>query len=143
VLTPPTSAEVTAFIAAAMSWAFSPRARPVGALSIGDKTNFTVCSRQDAFEAEPHRGRIADKRQLDGLVGQRLGLSGKHAAAVIVVLLRQPTRRPRGLPDRPFSNGCSRTRPGGFGVSSSAVGISLVQWAGPFRQPPLTGSMQC
>jgi hypothetical protein len=42
----PASAEVTAFIAATMSWAFSPRARPVGALSIGGETNLTMRSRQ-------------------------------------------------------------------------------------------------
>jgi hypothetical protein len=46
VITPPASAEVTAFIAVAMSWAFSPRGLSRGALSIGGNANLTVRSRQ-------------------------------------------------------------------------------------------------
>jgi hypothetical protein len=57
---------------------------------------------QDAFEAEPHRGRAADQRQLDGLAVKASASPLSKAAAAIVVLLQQPTRRPRGLPDRLF-----------------------------------------
>jgi hypothetical protein len=52
--------------------------------------------------------------------------------AAIVVLLRQPTRRP-GLPDWPFSNGRPRTRPGPLGVNPSVIVISLVERAGHSR----------
>ena len=38
-------------------------------------------------------------------------------AAASVFLLREPTGRPRGLPDRPFTNGRPRTGPGGEGTS--------------------------
>jgi len=101
-----------------------------------------AATRQDAFEAEPHRGRGADERQLDGLAGQGLGLSGEHAAAALVALLRQPARRPAGLPDRPFSNGRPRTRPGGFGERPSVIVISsVIPTGGPFRQPPSAESM--
>ena len=58
VITPPASAEVTAFIAAAMSWAFSPRALSRGSTldRRQDKLHRAFAAwRQDAFEAEPHR----------------------------------------------------------------------------------------
>jgi hypothetical protein len=59
-----------------------------------------------------------------------------NAAAAIVVLLRQPIRRPTGFPDRPFSNGRPRTRPGGFGAIPSVIIISLGSTGGPFRSHP-------
>jgi hypothetical protein len=66
--------------------------------------------------------------------GQGLGLTPSSAAAAIVVLLWQPTRRPSGLPDRPFSNGRPRTRPGGFRISPSVIVISSVlATGGPSR----------
>jgi hypothetical protein len=44
-------------------------------------------------------------------------------------LLREPVRRPAGLPDRPFSYGRPRTRPSGFGENPSAICISSIQSA--------------
>jgi hypothetical protein len=58
VITPPASAEVTAFIAPAMP----------AALSIAGKTNLTVRSRQSRMAV------VADERQF-GLARQRLGLA--------------------------------------------------------------------
>jgi hypothetical protein len=55
----------------------------------------------------------------------------------MVVLLRQPIRRPLGWPDRPFSTGRPRTRPGGFGVSPSAIEISLVHGRAASATAPL------
>jgi hypothetical protein len=39
----------------------------------------------------------------------------RNAAAASVALLRDPVCRPAGLPDRPFSYGRPRARPGSFG----------------------------
>jgi len=50
--------------------------------------------RQNAFDADPHGGRVVDERQLDGLVRQRLGLA------------REQMRRRR-------SSSCCGSRPGG------------------------------
>jgi len=52
-----------------------------------------------------------------------------NAAAANVVLLRQPILRPAGLPDRRFSDGRRRTRPGGLDASLSVNGTSLVERA--------------
>ena len=119
VITPPASAEVTAFIAAAMSWAFSPRALSRGSTldrRQGELDRTFAALRQNAFDAQPQRCRVPDQRQLDGLAVKASASPASNAAAAIIVLLRQPTRRPRGLPDRPFSNGRPRTRPGAFGA---------------------------
>jgi hypothetical protein len=51
----------------------------------------------------------------------------RNTAAAMVVLLRQETQRPSGLPDRPFSNGRPRTRCVGCGASSSIIDISFVR----------------
>ena len=48
-------------------------------------------------------------------------------AAASVFLLREPYRRPVGLPDRPFTNG--RPRTGSGGESTSVIRISLVRAA--------------
>jgi hypothetical protein len=59
---PPPSAEVTAFIAAAMSWAFSPRALSRGGALDRRQCEFDrafAARRQDAFEANPHPSRVA------------------------------------------------------------------------------------
>src|SRR5271169_2371070 len=50
-----------------------------------------------------------------------------NAAAASVALLREPRRRPPGLPDRPFSNGRPRTGPDGFGRSTSLIIVSLIR----------------
>jgi hypothetical protein len=108
---PPASADVTAFIAAAMSWAFSPRALSRGSTldrRQGELDRTFAALRQNAFDAQPQRCRVPDQRQLDGLAVKASASPASNAAAAIIVLLRQPTRRPRGLPDRPFSKG----RPG-------------------------------
>jgi hypothetical protein len=63
VITPPASAEVTAFIAAAMSSAFSPRALSRGRALDRRQWEFDgalAARRQDAFETKPHRGRVTD-----------------------------------------------------------------------------------
>ena len=113
-IAPLASTEVTAFIAAAMSWAFSPRALSRGALSIGGNANFTVRSRQ---------GRRMRSRQSRIAVGSPTRASStalrvnasdsraRNAAAASVALLREPVCRPAGLPDRPFSYGRPRPRP--------------------------------
>jgi hypothetical protein len=78
VITPPASAEVTAFIAAAMSWAFSPRALFRGSTLDRRQSELhdaIAARRQNAFEAQPLRCRVADQRQLDGPAGQGLGLA--------------------------------------------------------------------
>ena len=79
--------------------------------------------RQDAFDAQPQRGRVADERQLDGLAGQGLGLPREQSRGGNGVLLRHPTRRSRGFPDRPFSNGRPRPRPAAFAESPSVIRI--------------------
>src|SRR5438445_61936 len=68
----------------------------------------------------------------------------RNDAAAMVVLLRQPTRRPSGLPDQPFSNGRPRTRPGDFGVSLSVIYNLLVQRAAiPAAASDQEYDMQC
>ena len=125
---------MTAFIAAAMS----------AALSIGGKANLTMRSR--------HGGRMRSRQSRSAPTGQARGLKvhgspinasstamrvnasaspASSAAAAIVVLLRQPTRRPSGLPDRPFSNGRPRTCPDAFGAIPSVIDISFGFDRGP------------
>src|SRR6202035_3827593 len=70
VIAPPASAEVTAFIAAAMSAALSI-SRPAAGRTF-------AALRQDAFDAQAQRGRVADEGQLDGLARQSLGLAGEQ-----------------------------------------------------------------
>jgi hypothetical protein len=59
--------------------------------------------------------------------------SSKTAAAS-VALLREPGRRPAGLPERPFSKGRPRPRPGGFGETPSCILMSFVRPAAPLRR---------
>ena len=116
----------------AVTRAFSPRA-----LSRGGAL------RQDAFDAQPQRRRGRRRAPARPPCGVNASASlASKAAAAIAVLLRQPTRRPRGLPDRPFSNGRPRTGPGAFGAIPSVMVISSVQSAGhsPSRREP--GRMQ-
>jgi len=65
---PRASAEVTAFATVETSLApsIARQGEPDGALT---------ADRQDAFDTEPQRDRVAGKRQLDGLAGQSLGLA--------------------------------------------------------------------
>jgi hypothetical protein len=61
-----------------MSWAFSPRALSRGSAldrRQGELDRAFAALRQDAFDAQPQRGRVADQRQLDRLAGQGLGLA--------------------------------------------------------------------
>src|SRR6202040_3973243 len=102
--------------------------------SIGGSANFTARSRQ--------AGRIRS-RQSRNAVGSPSSASStalrvkasappaSRAAAASVVLLQEPTRRPAGLPDFPFSNGRPRTRPGGFGEAPSAIDISFCRRRSP------------
>lgn len=99
--------------------------------------------RQDAFDAEPQRCRVADECRLDGLRVTASDSPANNAAAAMIVLLRPPIRRPAGLPDRRFSNRRPRTRPGGFGANPLVIGISLVHREGRFRNRPSARSMQC
>jgi len=117
-----------AILPLAVPRAFSPRA-----LSRGSAL------RQDAFDAQPQRRRVAEERQLDRLAGQRLGLAAEQCRGGDRRLVAAGDRRPKGLPDRSFSNGRPRTRPGAFGASSSVIGISLVQRAGHSRGRPRPG----
>jgi hypothetical protein len=76
----------------------------------GEPDGALSADRQNAFDAEPQRDRIAGKRQLDGLAVNASASPSSSTAAASVALLREPRRRPAGLPDRPFSNGCPRAR---------------------------------
>jgi hypothetical protein len=78
VTAPLATAEVTAFIAAAMSWAFSPRALSRGGALDRRQCEFYrafAARPQDAFEAKPHRSRVADESELDRPARQRFGLT--------------------------------------------------------------------
>jgi hypothetical protein len=108
---PPASAEVTAFIAGAMS-----------AASIGGEANMIVRSRHGG-RTRSRQSRIADERQRHGLVGQGLGLAREQCRAGDGRLVAAATRRPAGLLDRPFSNGRPHP-PRRFGVRPSVIGIS-------------------
>src|SRR6516165_2598441 len=120
VISPRASAGVTACTAAEISATFS----------IGGKVKLTVRSR--------HRGRIRSVQSRIGVgspsrassTALRIRASDSptsSAAAASVALLREPVRRPAGLPDRPFSNGRPRTRPGSFGNGTSDMVIPLVR----------------
>jgi hypothetical protein len=50
-----------------------------------------------------------------------VGMAGPAPAACHESQLREPRRRPPGLPDRPLSNGRPRTRTGGFGEMFSLI----------------------
>jgi hypothetical protein len=69
-------------------------------------------SRPRLRSARP-RLRVAGKGQLDRLAGQCLGLALEQHRGRSVARLREPRRRPAGLPDQPFSKGRPRTRRGG------------------------------
>jgi hypothetical protein len=78
VIAPLASAEVTAFIAGAMSWAFSPRALSRGGALDRRQCEFYgafAARRQDALAAQPHRSRVAGESELDRSARQRLGLA--------------------------------------------------------------------
>ena len=108
-------------------------------LSIGGKANFAVRSRQrreNAFDAQPHCGRVADKRQLDRLAGQRLGLPCEQCRGGDGRLVAAADSTAGRVPDRPLSNGRPRTRPGGFDAIPSVINISSAQPAGHSRGRP-------
>src|SRR5439155_4095063 len=134
------SAEVTAFIAAAMSWAFSPRALSRGSTldRRQDKLHRAFAAwRQEPFDTEPHRAHGSPTSASSTALRVKAWASpASKAAAAIVVLLRQPIRRPVGLPDRPLSNGRPRTFPGDFGTCPSIIVISVAQQAGDSRNRP-------
>jgi hypothetical protein len=78
VIMPPASAGSAAFIAAAMSWAFSPRALSRGSTLDRRQSKFShaiAAGRQDAFDTEPHRAHGSATSQLDGPADQSLGLA--------------------------------------------------------------------
>jgi hypothetical protein len=113
VITPPASAEVTASSRRRCRGPSAHWLCPVGALSIGGKTTFTVRSRHGG-RMRSIESRIAPGGHARGLqytgrrpaparrpCGSSLGLPASNEAAAIVVLLQQPTRRPSGLPDWP------------------------------------------
>jgi hypothetical protein len=101
--------------------------------------------RQNAFEAEPHCAhgsrpwtegpRGTDKRQLDRLAGQRLGLPREQCRSGHGRLVAAADLAAGGIADRPFSNGRPRTRPGCLGESPSVIVISLGPTGGPILQP--------
>src|SRR6266478_1155273 len=82
--------------------------------------------RQHAFHAQPHRGRSPPSAISTALRVNASDSPASSAAAASVALLREPRRRPPGLPDRPFSNGRPRSRPGGFGKIRSLIAISVI-----------------
>jgi hypothetical protein len=79
---------------------------------------------QDALEAKPHRSRVAGEGELDCSGRQRFGLTRQKCRGGKRRLLREPICRPAGLPDRPFSYGRPRARPGGLGEIPLAMCIS-------------------
>src|SRR6202011_1828086 len=129
----PANAEVTAFIAGAMS----------AALSIGGSWNLTVRSRHGA-KMRSRQSRIAvgspASASSTALRVKASDSPSSSAAATLVALLREPIRRPAGFPDRPFSN-----------VRAPAPTV-LVKAHQPFAsprsrrqisKPRSLGSMQC
>jgi len=130
VISPRASPEVTASIARETSWADGPLVSPVRPPSIGGRLNLMVRSRHGG-STRSIQSRIAVGSPASAIsTALRVNASASPAssvAAASVVLLREPRRRPPGLPDRPFSNGRPRTRPGGFRESRSLIVISVVQ----------------
>jgi hypothetical protein len=125
VISPLTSAAVTACIAAEMS----------SVLSIGGEVNLTARSR--------HGGRI---RSMQSRIAVGSPASASSTAMRVRAadsprekrcggecrLIAEPSRRPAGLPDRPFSNGRPRARPGSFCNTTSDMVIPLVRPAASF-----------
>src|SRR5260370_23996617 len=117
VIAPSASAEVTAFIAAAIS----------AALSIGGNAKLTVRSRQAGRTRSMQSLIAVGSPPSASSTALRVKVSdspASSAAAASVVLLREPVRPPAGLPDRPLSNGRPRTRPSRFGEAPSAIDTS-------------------
>jgi hypothetical protein len=139
VIAPLATAELTAFIAAAMSWAFSPRALSRGGALDRRQCEFYrafAARRQDALEAKPNRSRVAAESALHVKASDS---PARNAAAASVALLREPVCRPAGLPNRPFSYGRPRARPSGLGEIPSAIVISSIPIGGPFGSRPRPG----
>jgi hypothetical protein len=83
-----------------------------------------VAWRRNSFDAEPHRGRVAGERKLDGLARSSLGLPVNNAAAANVALLREPIRRQAGFA-RPALLERPPARHGRFGNSTSEVYLKI------------------
>ena len=138
VITPPASAEVTAFIAAAMPWTFSPPALSRGSTldrRQGELHHAVAAGRQERSRQSRNAVGSPTKANSTALRAKVSASPASSAAAAIAVLLRQPTRRPSGLPDRPFSNGRPRTRPGGFWCKPLGHRHFFTPTGGPIRQP--------
>jgi hypothetical protein len=99
-------------------------------LPIGGNANFTVRSRQGG-KMRSRQSRIAvgspPRASSTALCVNASDSPARNAAAASVS--REPVRRPAGLPDRPFSYGRPRARPGTSGENLSTVFISSVQAA--------------
>src|SRR5215469_8643843 len=80
-----------------------------------------AADRQKALDAEPQRHRVAGERRLDGLRVSPSASPASSFAAARVALLREPGRRPAGLPDRPFRNGRPGTCSIEFAKTSSFI----------------------
>jgi hypothetical protein len=107
VILPLASAAVTARIAAETSLT----------LSIGGKVNLTVRSRHGGKSRSMQSRMAVGSPASASSTALRVNASdspASNAAAASVALLREPGRRPAGLPDRPFSNGRPRARPAVF-----------------------------
>src|SRR4029077_17581555 len=134
VISPPASAEVTASIARETSWGDGPQLFPVRAASIGGRVNLTVRSRHGG-STRSMQSRIAVGSPPSTIsTALRVNASdspASSAAAASVALLREPLRRPPGLPDRPSSNGRPRARPGGFGKIRLLIAISVIPPSAP------------
>src|SRR5207245_10278285 len=122
-------AELTASIARETGWGAGPALFPVRAASIGGRLNLTARPRHGG-STRSMQSRIAVGSPPSAIsTALRVNASdspASSAAAARVALLREPRRRPPGLPDRPFSNGRPRARPGGFGKSRSLIAISVI-----------------
>jgi hypothetical protein len=106
------------------------RGRDVADAPVGGKVNLTLRSRHGgrshSMQSRMAVGSLASTSSTAFRVNAP-DSSASNAAAASVALLREPGRRPAGLPDRPFSNGRPRACPGSLGNSTSDMVIPLVQ----------------
>jgi hypothetical protein len=143
-IAPLASAEVTAFIAAAISWAFSPRALSRGGALDRRQCEFYgafAARRQDALEAQPHRSRVAGESEFDRPARQHFGLTRQKCRGGKRRLVARAALSPLGIARPPSSYGHPRARPGGFDIRPSVIDTSVVQLGSLAGTP--SGNMRC
>src|SRR5882724_11343584 len=95
------------------------------------------------FEAEPHRGRVADQREVDGLAGQRLGFAREQRRGGERRLVAGPGPAADGVARPALVEWPSAHPPRRFWWKPIRHRHVLCPTGGPFRQSPSAGSMQC